>query len=139
VFGLLALIASYAGVSAKASAFQDWKGAAKSLVENASGRHLYFVLNPAFISNPPEISWGKQRELLANFYIKRASHNRLHARPYVIGQTIIEKPALVLFGHNQAEFENLRREMEKLGAVQIFPTSKLDRSHWSVAGVYLVE
>ncbi len=128
VFSLVALLNSYEAVAAKTS-YQDWKGTSEFMVENAQGRKLYFVT---------EHGWSKQFELVANFYIKKASHHRLHATAYVVGETIIEKPALVLFGQETDQnFENLQQEMKKLGGMLAFP--KLYDGGGYTPGVYAVD
>jgi hypothetical protein len=134
IFGLSldSVRTSHRGLAEKAAAKQNWKGASELMLAESNGRHLYYV--------PPGNKASPWIESIANHYLLHFSGGRLRAQEYRLGETIPERPALILFGQNQGEKDLLFAEMERLGGRQIFPG--YDAAHpagpGASAGLFLI-
>lgn len=136
VYGALALMTSYDGITRKANSQENWKAASQFIVKNFRGENLYFVKEDyrAWSANEVDESW---RELIANFYLKKESGGRLSASPFAIGETAIKRPAAILYGHNHRSFKKLSEEMKQYDAIQAFPFSGDSDGH--AVGVFLLK
>ena len=121
IFSASSLVSAYRAIEVKASAFQDWKGAASSLSEQTLSRNIY-------VTHP-----------LANFYLKESS---VHVSPfnpaehYVVGVTELRKPASLIYGQLSPEDRGLLFEaMRQLKARHIFPDHETSKD----VGVFLID
>jgi hypothetical protein len=122
------LITGYNDLNSKSLGQQNWKGASIVLVENANNKHIYYTTNRTRY-------W---RQLIANFYINKLSNGKLVAKEYVVGKTMINRPALIIFGHEN-NIDLLMTEMKKINASQIFEGYDPSFMGGGAAGVFLVE
>jgi hypothetical protein len=136
VYGALALLTSYEGITRKVNSQENWKAASQFIVKNFRGENLYFVKEDyrVWSANEVDESW---RELIANFYLKKESEGRLSASPFAIGETAIKRPAAILYGHNPRSFKKLSEEMKQYDAIQVFPFSGDSDGH--AVGVFLLK
>ena len=135
VYSSLALSASFGKLNYKANPREDWKGASQFIVKNFRGESLYFVKEDyrVWVTDEESELW---REMIANFYLRKESEGRLSVIPFVIGETAIKRPALILYGHNHGSFEKLSEEMKKFDAIHVFPPSGDSKGY--ATGVFLL-
>ncbi len=130
VYCSLALLASFKVTYSKSMATQDWRGASLFIVNNHDGEDIYYI------TNSETNTW---RSLAANFYLKQFSNEELQAQPYVVGETKLEAPAMILFGHNHSQADAIVKEMNVLGATQSYTRETPIDIRRGSAGVYVID
>jgi hypothetical protein len=123
VFCVVSLYASFDTVYRKSHKGQDWRGASHYLIKNHNNKSIFHTLSLGSGVDP-------LRHLIVNFYLKKFSGGSLEAIPYVIDQTILDRPAAILFGHDGTTTEAFEKEMAEIGAKQSYKGS---------VGVYVFE
>ena len=120
MYSALALKKSFDEVTHRANPDENWKEASQFIVKNFQGEHVYFTTEDyhGWSENNVDRSW---REKIATFYLRKDSGGRFFALPYVIGETSLQRPALILWGHNPLSMEKLSEEMKKFDAIRAFP------------------
>jgi Dolichyl-phosphate-mannose-protein mannosyltransferase len=133
VYSALALKTSFNEVTHRANPDENWKEASQFIVKTFRGEHVYFTTEDYHVwsENDVDRSW---REKIATFYLRKDSGGRFFAVPYVIGETSLQRPALILWGHNPLSMEKLSEEMKKFDAIRVFPFPGFSGG-WGV-GVY---
>ncbi len=131
VFCSLSLLASAYKIHTKSIGIQDWRGASMFIVNNHDGRNVYFVSHG---------ETNKWKYLISNYYLKLLSNGTLHADQYVVGDTILNSPSMVLFGHlNDYEADMLKKNMDAVGAVQSYSRGlPIDQNRGQI-GVYVID
>jgi hypothetical protein len=129
VFCSVSLYGSFDSVYRKSHTGQDWRGASLYLIKSHADKSIYIT------SGNKYDSW---RYIVTNFYLKKFSEGSLKALPYFVDKTILDRPAAIIFGHNESEADDLEREMTEIGAKQSFRNKNpIDVKKGSV-GVYIL-
>jgi uncharacterized Tic20 family protein len=112
VFCVVSLHASFDIVYRKSHKGENWRGVSLYLIKNHNNKSIFHTSSLGSGEDPI-------RHLIVNFYLKKFSGDSLEAIPYVIDQTVLERPAAILFGHHDATTaEAFEKEMAEIGAKQ---------------------
>lgn len=122
IFSAACSAVSLKHINDKASAQQDWKGAALYLSQTVNHENIYALQGDA--NDHP------QNEIF-NFYLQKISKGKLFAKAYT-SKAEVQTPAFILYGHFQ--LENLGQEMKALGAARVFPPTGIIKN----TGVYFI-
>lgn len=114
----------------KSRAYENWKEVALSVINNYKDYQIYYIPN-----NEGGSIW---QHLIFNFYIKKFSGGMLKAQPYAIGETVLAKPAVFIFGHSSKLADTIEEEMTNLGALQIYNRNGTDELKKDSAIFYVV-
>jgi hypothetical protein len=129
VFCVVSLYASFDTVYRKSHKGQDWRGASLYLIKNHNDKSIFHTSGSG--EDP-------LRHLVVNFYLKKFSGGSLEAIPYVIDQTVLGRPAVVLFGH-EGTTEAFIKEMTVIGAKQSYSNINFIDIKKGSVGVYEVK
>lgn len=130
LFCALSLIKSFHVVHKKSTAKEDWRGASLYLIKNHQDKSIYHT------SASENDAW---LHLIFNFYLKKFSDGSIEATPYVLDKTVLDKPAAILFGHDNIMADEIERKMTEIGAKQSYKSNTPIEIKNESVGVYLVE
>lgn len=129
VYCSLALMGSFRQTYVKSIGIDDWRGASLFIKNNHDSKNIYFIMHD---------KTNMWKRLVANFYLKKFSNGELNAKPYVIGKTKLELPAIILVAHlSDNQVDKLEKEIDIFAATQSYKRGiPIDFRSGSV-GVYL--
>lgn len=130
LFCALSLIKSVHVVHKKSTAKEDWRGASLYLIKNHQDKTIYHTAaseNDAWL------------HLIFNFYLNKFSDGTIEAKPYVLDKTVLDKPAAILFGHDNLMADKIERKMTEIGAKQSYKSNTPIEIKNESVGVYVVE
>jgi len=111
-YALACLQIGHAQLIKKSAPLQDWKAAAQAAVER-SPQATFYVTNP-----DKEFIW---RPLIAAHYVSKFAKHPVKVQSYIPGVTVLQRPAIVLSGHDQRSPASMWERLRAEGAQTIFP------------------
>lgn len=128
LYALASLQIAHGYLIKKSAPHQDWKSAAQAAV----------ALNPQatfYITNPTEeYVW---RPLSAAHYVSKFAKRPVTMQSYVPGVTVLQRPAIILSGHDQGSPESMWEDLQAQGAQAIFQKDDGNRRGYAPAAWYV--
>jgi len=132
VFCVVSLYASFDTVYRKSHKGQDWRGASLYLIKNQNNKSIFHTSSLGSGEAP-------LRHLIVNFYLKKFSDGLLEAVPFVLDETVLDRPAAILFGHEGKTAEAFVKEMTEIGSKQSYSGRNFIGIKEGSVGVYEVK
>lgn len=110
-YALACLQIAHAQLIKKSAPHQDWKAAAQAAVER-SPQATFYITNPG-----KDFIW---RPLIAAHYVSKFAKHPVKVQSYIPGVTVLQRPAIVLSGHDQGAPASMWEGLRAEGAQTIF-------------------
>jgi len=123
-YALACLQVAHTQLINKSAPLQDWKAAAQAAVER-SPQATFYITNPT-----KEFVW---RPLIAAHYVSKFAGHPMKVQSYIPGETVLQRPAIVLSGHDHRSPASMWDRLGAEGARNIFQTEGKHRSGYAPA------